>query len=99
MQDLQTKVVNVRSDPYDVYIGRGSDWGNPFSHVNSALVSWVVDSRESAISEYHKYITTERPDLMERLSELRGKTLGCYCKPLACHGDVLAVLAESQESL
>lgn len=25
--------------------------------------------------------------------ELRGKTLGCWCKPDACHGDVLAELA------
>jgi hypothetical protein len=27
--------------------------------------------------------------------ELKGKTLGCFCKPLACHGDVLAYIADS----
>lgn len=25
-----TKVVNLYKEPYDVYIGRGSPWGNPF---------------------------------------------------------------------
>ncbi|ASF45912.1 DUF4326 domain-containing protein [Methylovulum psychrotolerans] len=24
------------------------------------------------------------------LLQLRGKVLGCHCKPAACHGDVLA---------
>jgi len=26
--------------------------------------------------------------------ELKGKTLGCWCKPYQCHGDVLAELAD-----
>jgi len=28
------------------------------------------------------------------LPELIGKRLGCYCKPLLCHGDVLAKLLQ-----
>jgi hypothetical protein len=39
-----------------------------------------------------------RPELLAQLSELRGKTLGCYCKPEACHGDVLADLADKKIS-
>jgi hypothetical protein len=27
---------------------------------------------------------------MDRLPELKDKTLGCWCKPEKCHGDVLA---------
>ena len=27
--------------------------------------------------------------------ELKDKVLGCWCKPLACHGDVLADIADS----
>jgi len=30
------------------------------------------------------------------LHELEGKTLGCWCPPRACHGDVLARLAAQQ---
>jgi hypothetical protein len=26
--------------------------------------------------------------------ELRGKVLGCWCKPLDCHGDVLKAVAD-----
>jgi hypothetical protein len=30
---------------------------------------------------------------MAALPELKGRVLGCWCAPLACHGDVLAQLA------
>jgi hypothetical protein len=32
------------------------------------------------------------------LPDLKGKTLFCWCKPDACHGDVLAELADVQDS-
>ena len=35
-------------------------------------------------------------DLMKALPELQGKTLGCWCKPKACHGDVLVRLIEEK---
>jgi hypothetical protein len=28
---------------------------------------------------------------------LKGKRLGCFCKPLACHGDVIKEYIEGQE--
>jgi hypothetical protein len=45
---------------------------------------------------YREYIKT-RPDLLNRLDELKGKTLGCWCRPLPCHGDVLVELIEKGE--
>jgi hypothetical protein len=80
-------VVNLRDDPYEVYIGRGSKWGNPFyigKHGN----------RETVIAKYKEYILN-KPRLLKSLESLRGKVLGCYCKPLACHGDVLVELLEN----
>jgi len=35
--------------------------------------------------------------LMSCLHELKGKTLGCYCWPLPCHGDVLISLLKRQK--
>ena len=35
------------------------------------------------------------PDLVARLGELKGKTLASWCPPAACHGQVLARLAEA----
>ena len=76
---------------YDVYIGRAnprnrsppaSPWANPFRG-------------EHAIERFRKYLTAPKQAwLRKRLPELRGKILGCWCHPLACHGDVLAKLAD-----
>lgn len=88
-----TTVVNKYREPYDVYIGRGSKWGNPFSHLEGTKAEFMVDSREEAIKAYEEYLRF-RPDLMADLHELRGKRLGCFCKPKACHGDVLARYAD-----
>jgi len=86
-----TKVVNIKKERYDVYIGRPSKWGNPF-------VIGKDGDREGVINKYEAYIMN-RPDLLDALSELRGMVLGCYCKPLACHGDVLARLADDGVNL
>jgi len=88
----KTTVINIRKDKrYDVYIGRPSKWGNPF-------VIGRDGTREQVIKKYRDWIAT-RPELLAQLSELRGKTLGCYCKPEACHGDVLADLADKDISV
>jgi sorbitol-specific phosphotransferase system component IIBC len=75
----------------EVYIGRGSKWGNPFRiNTNS--------NREKVINEYSLYITAgEGMHLLNDLHELRGKTLVCFCKPHKCHGDVLAELVLDEQ--
>jgi hypothetical protein len=96
MSDPPTQVVNLHKEPYDVYIGRGqgSVWGNPFSHQGGTLAEFRVRTRWEAIYAYSQWILTQ-PELMARLPELKGRTLGCFCKPRSCHGDVLARLADS----
>lgn len=81
-----TKVVNKYKESYDTYIGRGSKWGNPF-------VIGTDGNREQVISKYRHWITQGNgKHLLNDLHELQGKTLGCFCKPQACHGDVLVEL-------
>jgi len=97
MATRRTRVVHCKKAPYDVYIGRGkgSIWGNPFTHIEKGtLARFVVASREEAIAAYRKWILGQ-PELLARLPELQGKTLGCWCAPLPCHGDVLAELADA----
>ena len=84
---MEIKVVNIRNEKCEVYIGRGSKWGNPFKIPADG-------DRAEVIRKYREYIL-KRQDLLNALDELRGKILGCYCKPLACHGDVLKDLAEN----
>jgi hypothetical protein len=88
-----TSVVNLNKEDYDVYIGRGSKWGCPYTIIKDrpTLAKEIVDSKEEALSKYKEYVLAS-PELMESLDELEGKTLGCFCKPLQCHGDVLLEL-------
>lgn len=81
-----TTVVHCKRAAHDVYIGRPSKWGNPF-------VIGKDGDRETVLRKYREWIRTQ-PDLLAALPELKGKTLGCWCKPRACHGDVLAELAD-----
>lgn len=92
-----TKVVHHKKEKFDIYIGRPSKWGNPFSHIKdgSTLAEFIVENREEAISKYHLWITEgEGQYLLEDLHELKGKTLGCWCSPKPCHGDILKKLAD-----
>lgn len=83
------RVVHCKKEPYDVYIGRPSKWGNPFS-------IGIHGSRREVIRMYLDWVT-QQPELIASLPELKGKVLGCWCKPLPCHGDILARLAEEAE--
>lgn len=87
----RTRVVHCKKEPYDVYIGRPSMWGNPFSHKKGTLAEYMVDSVEEAIAAYEIWIKMQ-PALMSSIETLRGKTLGCWCKPKQCHGDVIIKL-------
>lgn len=84
---IPTKVVHCKKEPYDIYIGRPSDWGNPF-------ILGRDGNRQQVIQKYLEYVLSN-PRLLGRISELRGKRLGCFCAPAHCHGDVLAKLADA----
>jgi hypothetical protein len=91
-----SKVVHINVEPYDVYIGRGSKWGNPFTHLKNTSAPYPVDSREDAIRAYEHWIQ-EQPELLAAAkAELKGKILGCWCKPLDCHGDILLRIANEE---
>lgn len=86
----KTRVVNLRKERFDVYIGRKT-WkydgyfGNPF------LVREY--GREGCLEKYREYFEkrlVEDKEFKQRIHELKGKVLGCFCKPEACHGDIIA---------
>lgn len=87
----KARVVHFKKEKCDVYIGRPSKWGNPFSHKDDTLAEFRVKNRKEAIEKYREYILKNK-ELMDSLKELEGKVLGCWCKPQACHGDVLVEL-------
>jgi hypothetical protein len=78
--------------PDSVYIGRGSEWGNPF-------VIGRDGDRAAVIAKYRAWFlqrVTEDEGFRRRLRQLEGKTLVCYCAPAACHGDVLKWWLENE---
>ena len=83
-----TTVVHCKKSKYDIYIGRPSKFGNPFTIGKDG-------SREEVIRKYREWVVTQ-PHLMDSLHELRGKVIACWCSPLPCHGDVLAELADKK---
>jgi hypothetical protein len=99
-------VVHCMRDDYDVYIGRGKDphtrewgeWGNPFSHRESASAMVTkANSVEEAIERYKADLWKRLRDgrlSVEKLAGLKGKTLGCWCAPGPCHGEVLVAAAD-----
>ena len=86
-----TTVVNVKKTPdFDVYIGRPSEFGNPF-------VIGKDGDRDTVIEKFKQYVFKEKPVLILRArTKLRGKRCGCYCAPKACHGDPLKEWADSE---
>lgn len=70
------------TDQYDIYVGRGTMWGNPYR----------TGSRASRIRKYRRHLMRNL-DLLRTLPALRGKRLACSCAPLPCHASVLATLA------
>ena len=85
MSPGRARVVKGRGD---IYIGRPSIWGNPFHIPRDG-------TREEVIEKYREWIK-EQPHILMHLHSLVGKSLGCYCSPLPCHGDVLIELMEDQ---
>lgn len=89
-------------DDNNVYIGRkgivfinkerypkeNSLFHNPFK-INKNI------DRDEAILNYKIHLLTslkENKELQNDFNKLRGKTLGCWCKPEQCHGDTIIEL-------
>ena len=81
---MMTVVVNRHYKTFDVYIGRGTKWGNPY-YIGK-------DGTRAQVIEKYKQHVLNSGELLLALPELYGKVLGCSCKPKACHGDVLIEL-------
>jgi len=92
---MPTTVVNKKTgEPYDIYIGRPSFFGNPYKVGDTTWDGIHISSREAALELYERLMWKRLNDenmtwWLHELEKMRGKRLGCWCKPLPCHGDVL----------
>jgi len=90
-----TRVINIKTEaeyqtekstPTYEYIGRGSYWGNPYSMYEEGADREEVIRKYKYDFDFEKFPNKEKSEVYK----LAGKRLGCFCKPQACHGDVLA---------
>ena len=80
-----------------VYIGRGSVWGNPFTHMDSKYPDVIkVANREEAVRAFESMVRSSEDVIQVIRSHLKGKDLVCFCAPRACHGDVLLKIANEE---
>lgn len=88
-----TKVINggpsAARNKHRAYIGRGTVFGNPFR-------IGVDGTREEVIAKYAAWFNNNEALKRQVRDYLTGKTLVCHCKPLACHGDVIANYLDQQ---
>lgn len=87
---MATRVVNLTKTSFTFYIGRPGSFGNPFYIGRDG-------TRDEVIEKYRDYLRGHPEIVIAAREHLRDKVLGCYCKPLACHGDVLARVADGGE--
>jgi len=96
-----TRVVNLRhTRKYDVYIGRGGNniFGNPIARHKTCPVCGEIHHEPGSTLDCYKVYLKDRlrndADFREQVRGLHGKTLGCFCKPNPCHGDILSIAAD-----
>jgi len=76
------RVLHCKQEKADVYIGRGSPFGNPFPMVDES-------DRSDVIERFRAWVKTQ-PELLRLIrTHLPGKSVGCFCAPRPCHGDVI----------
>lgn len=96
----RTLAVNLHYKAYDVYIGRAGKkqdgyFGNPF-RVNRSGDKAHLDGVLQKYRDYFNERIAHDAEFRTRVLALRGKRLGCFCKPGPCHGDVIAEWVDSQ---
>ena len=96
---MKTKIVHCRKEPYDIYIGRANPRnGLPQSPFANPFKVGKDGTREECIEKYREWLLSQ-PDLVEKARrELRGKILGCWCNPRACHGEVIVEIVDSDQA-
>lgn len=85
----------------DIYVGRGSAFGNPFTSqkIEGTKAEFQASNREEAVEKYEYYLETQLKlkqrnvvkgleEMVEMLKE-GDINLVCYCAPKKCHAEII----------
>lgn len=88
MSIVVTRVVNLRKDDFDVYIGRPGTFGNPFIIGRDGNRDDVCDKHwEWLFGRLDAPDGRKPPTISAIKASCQGRRLGCFCAPKRCHGD------------
>lgn len=75
--------VNMKTHAWDIKGDRSTQWGNPY-HIGK-------DGTRAEVLEKFRKLWMNSPNLQALAKGvLKGKRVGCWCKPLPCHLDIIA---------
>lgn len=105
-------IKNKKTDkilPIDIYCGRGSPLGNPFSHLENSKAEFKVKTREESIIAFEKYlqeqIKNKNPKICNELNKIFKISknnpntqigLVCFCFPKSCHTQIIKKIIEEK---
>ena len=95
----RTRAVNVKHEECDVYMGRAMP-GYAASPFQNIFKRGRDGTKQEVLTKYRAYLIKrleKEPKLREALEKLRGKKLGCWCKPHDCHVDIIVELLDGPE--
>lgn len=86
----RTELVNVSRNGRDGVrmIDRDTKFGNPF-RLHAAGGEYTRDESVEAYRDWFTEKVESDQRFREAVEQLEGETLGCWCKPKRCHGDVI----------
>lgn len=95
------------SSKNDIYIGRGSVLGNPFTSIKDrkTKAEFICNSSEESISSFDYFLrekikkkdksVCDELNRIYKLAETEDVFLVCFCKPKNCHGDIIKNIVDS----
>lgn len=97
-EEAETKLVNIRNhgeSKVDAYVGGETKSSNFEKSVFVNPFDKAEKGREGAVNHYKPYFYRrylEESDFRKAAHSAEGKTLGCWCYPRKCHGEVIVDL-------
>ena len=86
------RIFITENDEKRIFHYGASIFANPFKVDKKGKDGKIIKldgTVEECVKKYEKYLVS-KPELIDKLGELKGKNLGCFCPPdSVCHTDVL----------
>lgn len=100
---MRVRVGNVAdgTSSGDVYVGRGTPLGNPYTHIKDrkTRAEFTVATRRDSLDAYRAWLDDRLTEggevartfdgLVDRLRSGETLTLLCHCAPKPCHADII----------